>query len=368
MIHRLLACAAALALCGPIPAAAQSAPADLTMLPAVPTDYAVPRTEWGDPDLRAIYTLDNINAGRVSFERPASFGDRFWLTDEEFAKRVDDARASDAAFDRNNTRGTSGLEQWMLHEPFARRTAMLVDPPSGKLPALRPEAEALRLAGHSSWKPDSTYDWVGDFDLWDRCVTRGFPASMLPFRYNNGVRVFQGPGYVVIHFEMLGDRVIPIGKGGHWPAAVRTYLGDSRGRWEGNTLVVETTNVITGDNATPDVSLRAASPLNQATQGVPAWNSIPVSDKAKAVERFTMTAPGTLTYELTYSDPEVFTAPWTARTAWTRDDDYQFFEYACHEGNVQVRNYIIASRTARRTAAAQAAGGPSTSGQSPTAR
>jgi len=135
---------------------------------------------------------------------------------------------------------------------------------------------------------------------------------------------------------------------------VRLYLGDARGHWEGSTLVVETTNINTGDGATHDVWRRAASPLNVATQGVPANNAIPVSAEARVVERFTRTGPGALVYELSYSDPEVFTAPWTARITWTRDDSYEFFEYACQEGNQAIRNNILATRADRRKAAGSA--------------
>src|SRR3569623_2592956 len=158
------------------------------------------------------------------------------------------------------------------------------------------------------------FDWVTDFDSWDRCISRGFPASMFPFRYNNGLRVFQSPGYVSINLEMLGTRLIPIAKGNdrqHWPAAVESWLGNSIGHWEGNTLVVETTNIKSGDSATRDPYARASSPLNMATRGVPAWNTIPTSKQAKVTERFTMVGPNTIPYQMTYSDPEVFTAPWT---------------------------------------------------------
>ena len=347
MSWRALALAAALV--APAAAPAQQAPADLTALPAVPAAYTL-KTEWGDPDLRATYTLDMINNGRIAFQRPDEYGNRVWLTDAEFARRLEAAKKSDAAYSVENSRGTKGLEAWMRAEPFARRSSMLVSPADGKLPALLPEAEALRKAGRSSWVPGQAYDWLDDFDTWDRCITRGIPASMLPFHYNNGIRVFQAPGYVVIHFEMLGDRIIPLGRGDHWPEAVRSWMGDSLGHWEGNTLVVETTNINVGDGATHDVWKRAASPLNVATQGVPANNAIPVSARARVVERFTRTGPGALVYELTYTDPEVFTAPWTARLTWTRDDSYEFFEYACNEGNQAIRNNILATRAGRREA------------------
>jgi hypothetical protein len=351
MNWRILALAAALI--APAAAPAQPVPAGLTVLPAVGSAYSQ-KTEWGDPDLRATYTLDMINNGHILFQRPDAYGERVWLTDAEFAKRLDAAKKSDAAYSVESSRGTKGLETWMRTEPFARRTSMLVSPADGKLPPLVPAAEALRKAGRSSWVPGQAYDWLDDFDTWDRCITRGFPASMLPFHYNNGIRVFQAPGYVVIHFEMLGDRIIPLRRRDHWPQAVRSWMGDSLGHWEGNTLVVETTNINVGDGATHDVWKRAASPLNVATQGVPPNNAIPVSPKARVAERFTRTGPGALVYELTYSDPEVFTAPWTARITWTRDDSYQFFEYACQEGNEAIRNNILATRATRRKAAGAA--------------
>jgi hypothetical protein len=179
---------------------------------------------------------------------------------------------------------------------------------------------------------------VTDFDSWDRCISRGFPASMFPFRYNNGIRIFQSPGYVTIALEMLGTRVIPVtGASEPWPEPVKAWLGNSRGRWEDhNTLVVETTNIQPG-----------AAPLNMATRGVPPSNVVPMSEQTKVVERFHMIGPDKITYEMTYEDPVVFTAPFTLRVDWTRDDTYEFFEYACHEGNVQVRNYITANRAAR---------------------
>jgi hypothetical protein len=179
---------------------------------------------------------------------------------------------------------------------------------------------------------------------------------MFPFRYNNGVRIFQSPGYVVIYLEMLGNRVIPLRSATnnvqHWPEPVEAWMGDSVGHWEGNTLVVETTNIKSGDSVTSDIYARAASPLNMASQNVPPFNTIPTSRKAHTVERFTMTNPNSLTYEITYTDPEVFTAPWTVRMEWAREDDYQMYEYACHEGDVQVRNYITASRAYRQQVAA----------------
>ena len=345
--------AVALFVVGSPAAVAQQPPADLTVLPPVPTTFTPKKTAWGDYDFRGTWPIDNINNGHILFQRPKAFGNRFWLTDAEFAKRLAAARKSDSAFSTElNSRGTQGLARWVETSSFGRRTSMLVSPADGQLPALTPQAQALYKAGRSSWVPGQEYDWVDDFDTWDRCISRGFPASMMPFRYNNGIRIYQSPGYVVIELEMLGTRIIPIGGEHQMPRSGENWMGYSRGRWEGKTLVIETTNIKSGDSATHDPFKRAASPLNMATQGVPPFNTIPTSTQARTVERLTMTDPKTITYELTYSDPEVFTAPWTARFNWDRDDKYQFYEYACHEGDEQVRNYITASRAHRADVAA----------------
>ena len=324
------------------PASAQAVPDDLTVMPPVPTDYQRTKTAWGDPDLRGTWPIDNIAS--LPMNRPAQFGDRFWLTEEENAARLQQIERAAQAYDAEDRAGRIGMGHWVESNSSGRRTSLLVSPATGQLPPLTPQAEALYRAGRSSWTPNTKFNWVTDFDAWDRCVSRGFPASMLPFRYNNGIRVYQAPGYVTIALEMLGTRVIPVGNADQWPAPVEAWLGSSRGRWEGNTLVIETTNLKTGDSATTNSFLRNGSPLNMATMGVPPWNTIPTSKKAKVVERLTPTGPDSIVYEMTYSDPEVFTAPFTARLDWTRNDEYEFYEYACHEGNVQVRNYITASR------------------------
>ena len=353
------ACMVALA----APAAAQSRPADLAELPPVPTDYTPGTTAWGDPDFTGTWPIENLNAGRILFQRPAAYGDRFWVTDEEFERRLEAARGNDGRFTNANENGigaagTEGLEAWFINSDFGKRTSMLVSPADGQLPALTPEGRALFEAGRSGWVPGQHYDWVSDFDSWDRCVSRGFPASMYPFRYNNGIRIFQSPGVVTIMLEMLGTRVVKLypnaeaARAAKWEEPVEAWMGNSRGWWEGKTLVIETTNIVSGDSATEDVSKRAASPLNMATQftgtlDVPAFNTVPMSTQAMTVERLTMTGPDAIVHELTYSDPAVYTQPWTTRIEWTRDEDYQFFEYACHEGNYMPRDYISASRAQR---------------------
>jgi hypothetical protein len=354
------ALAAASLFFAPSVATAQQRPAQLNELPPVPTDYQPERTAWGDPDISATYQIEYLNNARILMQRPKEYGDRFWQTEEEHARRVAAAENSDANFSAASERGigtsgTEGLAEWVKNSPFAWRTSMLVSPADGQLPPFTPAGKALHEAGRSGWVPGIEYDWVTDFDSWDRCVSRGFPASMYPFRYNNGIRVFQSPGYVTIVLEMLGTRVVPIRSADnpqHWPQPVEAWLGNSVGWWEGNTLVIETTNIKSGDSATHDAFARNGSPLNIATQAVPPFNTIPTSTQAKTVERLTMTGPNSLMHELTYSDPEVFTAPWTTRIEWIRDDEYQFFEYACHEGNYMPRDYISASRAKRRDIAA----------------
>lgn len=347
--------AVAAMLAGTTAATAQQRPADLTALPPTPTDYTPKKTPWGDWDLRGIWPIENIASTRILFQRQKSYGNRLWVTDEEHAKRVANAQRSDGGYDPEgglNAGGTQGLAEWVKTSPFAKRTSMLVKPADGQLPPLTAKAKKLYEDGRSGWVPRQDFDWMDDFDSWDRCVSRGFPASMFPFRYNYGQRIWQAPGYVVIQLEMLGTRVIPIGNAPKWPGQIEAWMGNSRGHWEGKTLVIVTTNIKSGDSVTRDLSRRAASPLNMATQNVPPFNTIPTSTKAKTIERLTMTGPNAILYEITYDDPEVFTAPWTAQLEWTRNDKYEMPEYACHEGNTMVRNYITASRAHRRDVAA----------------
>ena len=349
-------------------AAAQERPADLTELPPVPTDYEPAKLPWGDYDFTGTFPIQPINNGSILFQRPEAYGDRFWVTDEEFERRLEAARRNDGNFTTANetgigASGTSGLEGWFLSHAYGKSTAMLVSPADGQLPALTPEGRALFEAGRSGWVPGQAYDWVDDFDSWDRCVSRGFPASMYPFRYNNGIRVFQSPGYLTIVLEMLGTRVVKIydskedAMAAKWDETVEAWMGNSRGWWEGKTLVFETTNIISGDSATEDVYARSASPLNMATQytgtlDVPAFNTVPMSTDAMTLERLTMVSDDALIHELTYSDPNVYTQPWTTRLQWTRDNDYVFYEYACHEGNYMPRDYISASRAQQARIAA----------------
>ena len=356
-----IAVAASLALSAP--ALPQNVPADLTTLPPPDTSYTPPKTPWGDYDFSHTYQIEYINNARILMQRPESYGNRYFVTDEEFAKRLAAAERQDASFAAASERGigtsgTEGLADWIKRSTFARRTSMLVSPADGQLPPLTPYGQEMLDKGRSSWVLAQEFDWVSDFDSWDRCVSRGFPASMFPFRYNNGIQVFQSPGYVTIVLEMLGTRVIPIfpskaaAQAAAWDADVESWMGDSRAWWEGKELVIETTNIKSGDSVAPDGYSRGASPLNVATQATLPFNTTPTSKQAMTVERLSMPNANAIDYTITYSDPVVFTAPWTARLEWIRDDGYEFFEYACHEGNQQIRDYISASRAHRKAVAA----------------
>lgn len=303
---KLILGAAAIALALPSVGAAQDAPVDLTVLQPVPDDYKPKTTSWGDPDLRGTWPIDSIAS--LPFQRPPNFGNRFYVTEAEYQERLKQAAGSDERYDAEDKNNTIGFGHWVESDVGGRATALLVSPADGRLPAFTPEADKLYKAGRSSWTPNTDYDWVDDFDTWDRCVTRGFPASMFPFRYNNGIEIFQAPGQVVINLEMIHDsRVVPVVPKAkwaelqktRWDPSVRTWMGQSLGYWEDeNTLVIETANIKAGDSVSTDGQARGPSPLNMATIGVPPWNTIPTSAQAKVVERITMTGPDSIVYEL----------------------------------------------------------------------
>ena len=315
---------------------APKAEADLTVLPPVPDSYKPARTAWGEPDFRGTWPLDYLNF--TPFQRPPEQGNRVFLTDEEYAVRVKQLSATAERYQQEEKAGKMGMGHWVEAGAPNRRTSFLVDPPNGRLPDKTEEGKRRSAQMRSSYRPGQTFDSPTDFDSWDRCITRGMPASMFPFNYNSGIRIFQAPGLVAIQLEMVHEvRLIPTDGRAAPPAQIRNWLGVSRGHWEdANTLVVETTQLKTGPSAT-----------NVGTWGSPPMNDTPVSDQAHIVERFTMTGENSIVYEINYSDPIIFTLPWSARVDWQRDEAYEIFEYACHEGNVQIRNYITSSRAQR---------------------
>jgi hypothetical protein len=174
------------------------------------------------------------------------------------------------------------------------------------------------------------FNRVEDFNALDRCITRGLPASMFPFMYNSGIEIVQAPGYVAIRLESIHEtRIIPLGGQPRLGPALKQWLGDSRGRWEGRTLVVETTN------------FNARFPM--MIQG-PGGTGIPTSESLRIVERLTRVDENTIDYELDVEDPIVLTRAWKAAFAWKRDPAYYIYEYGCHEGNQAISNALRNSR------------------------
>lgn len=314
---------------------------DLTQLPPASDDFRPSQTPWGEPDLRGGWPIDHLN-GRTPLQRVPEHGNRQLLTQEEYAARAEAVEALEQRYQNEDTSGTMGIGHWAEVAAANRRTSWITAPADGRLPAYTAEGERQSAAMRSTWARGQQFDSPADFDSWDRCITRGLPASMFPFMYNNGMRVFQAPGVFALQMEMVHEtRVIYTDSRPGIPAQIGQWLGESRGEWvDHNTLKVTTTNFLPGPSAT-----------NIGTTGSPPENKTPVSASARMTEWFHMVGPDQIIYEFTWEDPVVFQQPWSARLEWQRDDDYGIFEYACHEGNVQIRNYINASRAERAAAA-----------------
>jgi hypothetical protein len=316
-----------------------------------PQGWTHPRTEWGEPDITA--TLNMMQAAGVPLERCANaIGGRggacdmnkVWRTEQEYNEDVD-RRAGRGDLGRQLIeKGEFGraLLSGVTDPSMAQRqTTLIMNPPSGLLPELTPEGKKRALAMRSGWSlpgESPAYDWADDFDSWDRCTTRGMPSSMMPYRYNGGFRIWQAPGVVAFELEMIHDvRVIPTDGRPALGSAIKGYMGDSRGRWEGNTLVIETTNYKGGHAPT----------INLAVVGSPPGNRFPQSDQMKTTERITRLNDDVWLYEITTEDPVILTGPFTVRYPMRHDPTYEWWEYACHEGNTIVPNYTNTSRHER---------------------
>jgi hypothetical protein len=325
-----------------------------------PAGWTLPRTAWGDPDLQGTWPISYV--GSVPLER-CSGGDgrrggtpptpcdplkAFW-TDEEFKARTATAAGrADRYADAIKAGDFGGAFQAGIVDPTSqqRQTSLIVDPPNGRLPEMTAEGKRLSALMRSSWAlqgEEPVFESEQDFDTWDRCITRGMPASMFPFRYNNGVQIIQAPGYVVLNMEMIHEaRIIPIGAPPPGSPAIKQWLGVSRGRWEGpggTTLVIETTNFKPG-----------ASMTNIGVAGSPEGNRFPTSERMRIVERMTRLNDKMMLYEITTEDPVVLTRPWTARFPLKMDNSYKWWEYACIEGNRTIPDYISTSRAERAAA------------------
>ena len=353
-----------------------------------PNGWTPRRTPWGDPDLEGTWPIPaGVNlvrscpraggpgrGGRAGAPAPAApappavpcdpANPPAWLTDDEWKARLDaDARLKKEgdASAQAIARGDFGAAlQGGVTDPQTplRQRSTIMDPPNGQLPALTPEGIRRSDLMRSSWSMGGgevqVWDHWEDFDSWDRCITRGMPTSMMAYRYNNGIKIFQAPGMVVFSHEMIHeDRIVYTDGRAPLKQVHKHYMGEPRGRWEGTTLVVETTNYKPGPSGT-----------NLGVYGTPGGraggNRWPVSEQMKTTERFTPLGNDDILYEMTVEDPVVMTRPYTVRFPLKRDESYQWWEYACHEGNRTIRDYISASR-AERAARGE---GPSTgSGQ-----
>ncbi len=307
--------------------------------------WTPPRAADGRVDLQGVWA----NNAATPLERPDSLADKATFTDEEVAhlresaQRLfgggDDAAFGDGVFnavlanvDKNVSRdgGTGNYSSvWMVDREFENRTSLITDPPNGKLPALTPTSEA-RIEVARDYRRAHPADGPEDLSRQVRCITYGIPrVGGIGAGYNSYYQIFQTPDYFVMLGEMIHDaRVIPISDMPHIGDAVRQWHGDSRGHWEGATLVVETTNY------SPSSDFRGAA------------------EHLHLIERFTLAGPDKLHYEITVTDATTWTRPWTAMVPLTRSED-ALFEYACHEGNIGMAGILAGMRVQE----AQAAGG-----------
>jgi hypothetical protein len=293
-----------------------------------------PRLPWGDPDLEGIWT----NATLTTLQRAPELGTKAFFTPEEAAAwekqrvqatnadrplRAGDVGAYNDAFFERGTRGVK-----------SRRTSLIIDPPDGRFPAFTPDAQR-KVDARAKHEEVSPADRPEDRWLTERCILFGATVPMLPEPYNNNYRILQSPGYVTIMVEMNHDtRVIPLDGRGHLSTAVQQWVGDSRGRFEGSTLVVET---------------RSLKFNEKSRFGVGYLNGLS-DEHLRVVERFTRIDANTLTYRATIEDPTVWVKPWTVEISMDRTEG-PLYEVACHEGNYGMFNILSGHRAEEKAAA-----------------
>ena len=295
---------------------------------------SAPRTPWGDPDLQGMWT----NATATPLERPKEFEGKQVLTDQELAQRNRQV-AQENSTDNLPPAGNPGShnEFWRERGTLGKRTSLIVDPPDGKLPPVTQEEQKTQRQLAAAGKTNPA-DGPESRNLFERCITRGLPGAMMGDFYNHNYHILQTPGYVVISVEMIHDaRIIPLDGRPHVGGQVRQWLGDSRGRWEGNTLVVETTNLA-------NISDRAVNRM----LGVIIFGT---SATARVVERFTRLDAETIDYRITVHDSATYTQPWTAAVPMTKLRG-TLFEFACHEGNYGMEGILAGHRAEEQAAEA----------------
>lgn len=307
-------------------------------------EWSAPRTADGRPDLQGVWANNNV----TPLERPEVLGERDTLTDEEvaalkaragelFSTESGDAAFGDSVFAAalaeaetftSRDRATGNYNHfWLVERDWDNRTSLITDPPSGRLPT-RTAAATARAAGRAEAR--SRHAWgPEDRSLGERCISWGAPR--LGAGYNSYLQIFQTPGHVVLYMEMGGPRVVPITTAAHVDDKVQLWHGDSRGRWEGDTLIVETTNY------------DAKASVMGAAEGL------------SVVERFTRVSEDVLDYEVTMADPGTWAAPWTAMIPLRSSPD-PVFEYACHEGNIGMDGIMTGARALEKAEAAAGGG------------
>ena len=302
-------------------------------LPALTMAQDVPQTPWDAPDLQGVWDFRTI----TPLQRPEDLGDKAFLTEEEAAQReqgaVDravrlwarDARRTEAG---GNVGGYNNF--WMdpgTNVIGTRRTSLIIDPPNGRFPALTDAGQARQRADRGSFTVESPTTYT-DLNTYDRCI-QGFNAGppIAPGGYNQNVQIFQTQDHLVMMTEMVHTvRVIPLDGRPHLGAGVSQWSGDSRGHWEGDTLVVEGTNFAQKRN----------------------WRGS--TNEMTLVERFRRVDDTTLEYEYTVMDPETWTAPWTVNLPMRLNPE-AMFEYACHEGNYSMEAMLGGARAEERVVA-----------------
>jgi hypothetical protein len=295
--------------------------------------FVTPRTPWGDPDLNGIWP--SIDMVRVPMQRPALYGGRLFMTAQEHAvleKQEQERIVQMANEGAGGATGTPG--HWVEWGKSQRQTSLIVDPPDGRMPPLTPEGEARAASAPRGTMGAAPLNGPEDFTMWERCLSRGALGSTLPVLYNSGIDITQGPGFVAIRYEMVHDqRIVALDGRPHLPPAIRLYMGDARGHWEDDTLVVETTNF-----------------TDRIGVGI-SGGGTPNSLAMRLVERFTRVSKDTIRYIATVDDPQTWIMPWTVAFPLTRVPGYEMFEYACHEGNYGLRNALSGSRAAEQETA-----------------
>jgi hypothetical protein len=304
--------------------------AALTVAPTLVFAQSPTRTPWGDPDIQGTWTTDETIG--VPVQRPVELGTKAFLTDADLAERDRQARERAAAAAAAAGRGGGPApvgppDHWgeSASQPV-RQTSYVIDPPDGRFPAVTPEGQkraAGRDTGSFGAGPFNTFEDLTNFD---RCISRGVVGSLMARPYGNGLEIIQAPGVVAIVHEMIHEpRVIRL-DGTHPGTGITQYMGDSRGRWEGATLVVETRNLTD----------RTSIGFN--------GNGLRHSDQMTLTERFTRVDANTIQYEVTIADPKTYTRPFKIGMPIHRASGYQVFEFACHEGNYGMRNILSGAR------------------------